>query len=229
MENTIEGLKLVRRPAVPRAESVSETEQAGVRMARLERRAVIADALSRKEFFPLWDKQILEINCDGGEMLQAMMDLGALEENLFGVERIPRRVADLRRRFPEAHLFCESIERLDFHDARFDLVVCSGVFSTMADSEQAVRLAGEIRRVLQPGGAVVWYDARFPRPGKKHVRAVTRSGIHRLFHGWDVALRTCTLLPPLARRLGRFTERLYPLLAAIRPLRSHYAGLIVSR
>lgn len=222
-------MRLVRRVTAAEADGAAGAPRPDERLAHRARREILTDVLSRHGYFPLWDKQILEIDCGSGDMLQTMIGLGALEENLHGVERISRLVGDLRRRFPQAHLFCESFDRLDFHDARFDLVVCADVFSRIAGSAEAARLAREIRRVLQPGGAVVWYDSRYPQPGKNYARAVRRSELDRLFSGSEFSVRTCTLLPSVASRLGPFSERIYPLLAALPPLRSHYAGLIIPR
>lgn len=222
-------MRLVRRVAAPECSGSALAAPSAERLAHRERREILTDVLARHDYFPLWDKQILEIDCGSGDMLQTMIDVGALEENIHGVERIPRLVAELRRRYPRAHLFCEPFDRLDFHDARFDLVVCSDVFSRMAGTAQAENLAREIRRVLQPGGAVIWYDARYPQPGRSFAGAVRRGEIRRLFRRSDVVVRTCTLLPSVASRLGPFSERIYPLLAAVPPLRSHYAGLIIPR
>jgi hypothetical protein len=56
---------------------------------------------------------------------------------------------------------------------------------------------------------------------------MTRNLIKELFPKLRTNLRTITLLPPLARRLGRFTPILYPMLSAIPILRTHYLGLLV--
>jgi hypothetical protein len=91
----------------------------------------------------------------------------------------------------------------------------------------AHNVAREACRVLKPGGAVLWYDFRYNNPWNPHVRGITRQQIHQLFPGLEMDLRTITLLPPLARHLGRMTPILYPLLAAIPPLRTHYLGLLI--
>jgi len=87
----------------------------------------------------------------------------------------------------------------------------------------------EVRRVLMPGGTVLWYDFRYNNPWNPHVRGMTKRHIRQFFPGFEMHLRTITLLPPLARRLGRLTPVLYPLLAAIPPLRTHYLGLLLRR
>jgi hypothetical protein len=47
-----------------------------------------------------------------------------------------------------------------------------------------------------------------------------------IFLDYDAQLETITLLPPLARRLGFLTGWLYPTLAAVPWLRTHYIGLL---
>jgi len=47
------------------------------------------------------------------------------------------------------------------------------------------------------------------------------------FAGYEVQLRSLTLLPPLARRLGPWTEALYPLLGLCPWLRTHLVGLLI--
>jgi hypothetical protein len=90
----------------------------------------------------------------------------------------------------------------------------------------AQNVARSMSRVLRPGGAVVWYDLRYPNPSNHHLRSVTKRQIRRLFPSAPLALESTTVLPPLARRLGRINDRAYPLLASVPALRSHWVGLI---
>ena len=48
-----------------------------------------------------------------------------------------------------------------------------------------------------------------------------RRELIRLFPGCGMRARSLTLLPPLTRRLGRWTEALYPILARVPFLRTH--------
>jgi hypothetical protein len=87
-------------------------------------------------------------------------------------------------------------------------------------------VASEVRRVLRPGGALLWYDFRVGNPWNPHVRAMSRRSIRALFPGWRGSFRLVTLLPPLARRLGSLTPVFYPVLGTLPPLRTHWAGLL---
>jgi hypothetical protein len=95
------------------------------------------------------------------------------------------------------------------------------------DDAMARRLAAEACRVLRAGGAVLWYDFRFNNPRNSHVRGMKRAAVQKLFPGFRLELRTVTLAPPLARRLGPFTGLLYPALSCLPFLRTHYAGLLL--
>jgi hypothetical protein len=84
--------------------------------------------------------------------------------------------------------------------------------------------AREISRVIRPGGWLIWHDLRYDNPSNKGVHGLSERGIERLFPDWARELDTFTLIPPIARRLGRTTPTLYPVLHAIPPLRSHLIG-----
>src|SRR5262249_49418911 len=129
---------------------------------------------------------------------------------------------------------CGNAEQLDFPDGSVDLVVLYTVFSSILDETMARNVADEARRVLRapdpasgrPRGAALWYDVRYANPSNPHTRAMTRQRSPALFPGFRLHLRSITLLPPVARRLGPLTPALYPLLASAPPLRSHYLGLL---
>ena len=72
----------------------------------------------------------------------------------------------------------------------------------------------------------MWYDFRVGNPWNRHVRGMSRRHLRALFPGWRGTFRLVTLLPPLARRLHALTPVLYPVLAAVPPLRTHWAGLL---
>jgi hypothetical protein len=101
------------------------------------------------------------------------------------------------------------------------------MFTSILDDTAAGRVAGEIHRVLRPGGAIGWYDFRLNNPRNRQVRGMTRALIEQLFPGYGWRLQTASLLPPLARRLGPCTGLLFPALVSIPLLRSHYVGLLI--
>ena len=151
---------------------------------------------------------------------------GAKEERLHGVDLLPERVTAAREKHPSIDFSCANAERLPFPDERFSLVLTFTVFSSILDEGMARNVAQEVERVLVPGGAVLWYDFRYENPGNRHVRPMTKREIRGLFPHFTLQLQPVTVAPPLARRLGRLTPVLYPLLARLPWLRTHYIGLL---
>ncbi len=199
----------------------------GNRQIAEERAQAIVGFLRTHGLSPLQQGRVLDIGCGRGDALASLIDLGAQPHNLWGIDLLPDRIEAARRAHPDIHFHCGNAEHLDFPDARFDLVLCFTVFSSILDDGMAHNIAREMRRVLKPGGAVLWYDFRYNNPWNPHVRGMTKRHIRRFFPDFEMHLRTITLLPPLARRLGRLTPVLYPMLAAIPPLRTHYLGLLI--
>jgi ubiquinone/menaquinone biosynthesis C-methylase UbiE len=143
------------------------------------------------------------------------------------VDLLPDRIEEARERYPDLRFIPANAEALDFPDASFDLVLFFTVFSSILDAGMRARVAREAGRVLRPGGAVLWYDFRVDSPSNPNVRGIRRDAVLDLFPGYDASLRSVTLLPPLARRLGALTRALYPALAALPFLRTHWAGVLV--
>lgn len=192
-----------------------------------ERAQVMADILHGHSCIPLGKRRVLDIGCGHGGVLASLLDLGAQPNNLYGIDLLPDRIEAARRAYPDIHFACGNAEHLDFPDACFDLVLLFTVLSSILDDGMAHNIAHEVRRVLKPSGAVLWYDFRYNNPWNPHVRGMTKSHIRQFFPDFEMHLRTITLLPPLARCLGRLTPVLYPVLAAIPPLRTHYLGLLI--
>jgi len=191
-----------------------------------ERRREMRKMLEMHGYLPLDDRRILEVGCGTGGVLAGLLEQGARPANLYGVDVLPERIEEASRLYPEFHFRLGNAEKLDFPDAYFQLVLFFTVFSSILDDGMAENVAREAIRVLQPGGAILWYDFRYDNPRNPHVRGVRRRRIVKLFQGLDLHLRTLTLLPPLSRRLGRLTPVLYPVLVKVPPLRTHYLGLL---
>ncbi|NTU79987.1 MAG: class I SAM-dependent methyltransferase [Chloroflexales bacterium] len=192
-----------------------------------ERLASIRGALGAAGLLPLTGRTVLEVGCGSGSILASMRQMGAASADLIGVDLLPDRVALAGKRYPDMAFLTGNAEALPFPDERFDLVLLFTVFSSILDQAMAANVAAEVRRVLRPGGAVLWYDFRFNNPRNPHVRGVSRQSIQALFPAFELHLQTITLLPPLARRLGAATPLLYPPFAGVPLLRTHHLGLLV--
>jgi SAM-dependent methyltransferase len=191
-----------------------------------ERTRVLAGLLERSGRLPLGGRRVLDLGCGDGEVLAGLVRWGALPGRLTGVDVRADAVARAHARRPELHFDVADATALPYRDASFDLALCFTLFTSILDDGVARRVAGEVRRVLRPGGALLWYDFHVPNPWNPHVRAMSRRSVRELFPGWPGTFRLVTLLPPLARRLHSLTPVLYPVLASLRPLRTHWAGLL---
>ena len=191
--------------------------------------AALRKLLLESRFMPLENRRILEVGCGTGEHLGEFWRMGARPQNLFGIDLIPGRIDAARKNYPQFTFKVANAEALPFADASFDLVAVFTVFTSILDQRMATNVGREIARVLAPGGGVVWYDFRLHSPLNRHVRSISRRVVRDLFPGFAIHMRTISLLPPLARRLGRLTDLLYEPLCRIPFLRSHYLGLLTKR
>jgi SAM-dependent methyltransferase len=196
-------------------------------LAELERR--VESVLREAHLLPLTGLKILDVGCGYGHFLGLCRDLGAAPSDLHGVDLLPERIEEARARHPDLHLTIGNGEEVPYGDGTFDLVLLFSVLTSILDPTVRANLAAEARRVVRPGGAILWYDLRYDNPSNPHVRGLSRRDVECLFPDLLPALATITLLPPLARRLGPFTGFLYPLLALLSFLRTHQIGLLRDR
>lgn len=203
-----------------------DPENRGNQAILAERRRVTRALLEGAGLGRLGGRRVLEVGSGVGAELAWLRELGAQDGDLVGVDLVAERVAVARRMFPALDFRVANAERLEFEDRCFDLVMALTVFSSILDRAMAANVAGEIIRVLRPGGALLWYDVRYDSLSNRNVRAVTAARVRQLFPSLQGELVPVTLLPPLARRLGALTGGVYPALSTVRPLRSHLIGVL---
>jgi SAM-dependent methyltransferase len=183
--------------------------------------------LDRFSYTELTDLHILDVGCGNGNMLRQFLRWGALPENLAGIDLRQEQIARARHCSPNIDTRCGSAVDLPWPDHSFELACLNTVFTSIMDVEMKRRIVAELVRVLQEGGAVLWYDFMYNNPWNPDVKGVKSAEINMLFSGFDIHLHRITLAPPLGRVLpSNLLPILYPLLAAIPWLRSHYLGLL---
>ncbi len=192
-----------------------------------DRSASLNEMLRMRRLLPITNHRILDIGCGNGDVLASCLEWGAVPDNLYGIDLLSERVLAARERYPEFHIQEGNAERLAFPDQYFEMIMFFTVFSSILDVAMRENIAAEASRVLKPGGAVIWYDFFYRNPLNSHTQSMKRTDIIALFPDFIPYLSTTTLLPPLARRLGRLTNLLYPILSMIPFLRTHYIGLLV--
>ena len=112
--------------------------------------------------------RVLDLGCGTGALAACLLDAipGC---SLAGVDLSPRMVEVARARLRDrAEVLLGDAERLPFHDAAFDVVVCNDSFHHYPDPKRAVFQAW---RVLATGGALVLGDVWQPAPARALMNA----------------------------------------------------------
>jgi SAM-dependent methyltransferase len=158
---------------------------------------------------------VLDAGCGTGWWLSRLTHAGVSPRRLVGVETLPERVRAAAARVPGARVLEGDVRRLPLADASCAAVLLFTVLSAMGSPEDVRVALGETRRVLAPGGVAAIWEPRLPTPNR-HTRLIglreLRAGL-----GGEMAVRSLTLAPPLARRVGR----LYGALVRVPLLRTH--------
>ena len=170
--------------------------------------------------------RICEVGCGAGAELLRLASWGARPENLSGVDLLADRIAGAQALLPAATLEVKDARSTSFADGSFDLVMQLTLFSSVLDPEIRLAIAHEMRRILKPGGKILWYDMRVVRPDRPLV-ALRRAEIARLFPDCHLDLHAETLNPVIGRVTARTSWMFSDMLSYIPGARSHYLGMIV--
>lgn len=112
--------------------------------------------------------RVLDLGCGTGALAERLLD-AILGCGLTGVDLSPRMVEVARARLAgRAEVLLGDAERLPFHDAAFDVVVCNDSFHHYPDPERA---AFQAWRVLVAGGVLVLGDVWQPAPARALMNA----------------------------------------------------------
>jgi ubiquinone/menaquinone biosynthesis C-methylase UbiE len=168
---------------------------------------------------------VLDIGCGTGWLLGELARI-ADPTRLSGVDLIAARVDAARSRVPEADVRVADARELPYEDESFELVTLLTTLSSMPSGDPVTLALDEAARVSSPTGIVLCYEPRIPNP---FTRSTTRISGASLAESLGPAVRTQALtgFPPVARRLGPLTGRLYPMLASLAPthrLTAHEPG-----
>lgn len=170
--------------------------------------------------------RILDVGCGRGNLLRMFLEYGANPARAFGIDLLAEHVREGRTLSPNLHFVQGNAAQLPFPCNSFDLLFTFTLFTSVLDSRFRSSIAGEVGRVLVPGGKLLFYDFTYDNPANPDVRRIGRSEIRRLFPGWRATGRRVTLAPPLARIVARVSETLYYGLAQVPVLCTHYMCLL---
>ncbi len=173
---------------------------------------------------PISDLSVLDLGCGSGDLWADMVSIGVDPLRITGVDVISQRLAS--RCSETTPVALASGAALPFRPGSFDIIVLFTVLSSIRNSSMLSGLESEVRKALRPDGALVVYDMRIPSPGNRAVLPITARRLDRIFRGWTRASRSCTLLPPLARRAAPEPGWRYDFLSALPLLRSHSIAVL---
>lgn len=172
------------------------------------------------------DKRVLDIGCGMGGTLLPMLLYGFGPQNCFGVDILADRIEIARKRIPSITFECASAESNSFPKQSFDLVTLHTCLSSILSDDIRKQVCQAAEQMLKPRGWILVYDFVLNNPKNPDVRAVTFSQLLSLFGKCRcVESRKLTLLPPLARKIGKISYSFCSILSCIPFLLTHRMSL----
>ncbi len=126
------------------------------------------------------DVDVLDVGCGGGSKLRYLAELFVPLERLHGIDMVPERIEAARSANPAIDVRVGDATVLPWPDQAFDVVTQFVTFS-MIPPELRPAAAGEMLRVLRPGGSVLWFD--LVRPADTAPSGLPVGDVERLWPG----------------------------------------------
>ncbi len=189
--------------------------------------AAYKKVLERSGLLPLGPRDVLDLGCQWGTWLAVCRtEWGQTTGRLCGVDLMPEWVDKGRRLYPYLDLMKGSGDRLPWDADSFDLVHQGMVFSSVLSADLREALAADMRRVVRPGGYVLWYDFFF-NPKNPDTIGMTLRRVRDLFPGWTMAYRAReTPAAPLSRLIERVWGGGVAVISALKALNFHHLILL---
>lgn len=190
-----------------------------------QRQRALISLLKKTGHLNLTNKSILEIGCGSGGVLVELLALGAKPELIFGIDLLHDRLQQARNRLPTTGISCSDAQNLPFESQAFDIVLQFTAFSSVLDISIKQNMAAEMKRVLKPGGIIIWYDFWW-NPINLQTHGIRLAEVKALFKDYTLTSRKVTLAPPLARIIVPISWPLGYLLESLKIFNSHYLVII---
>jgi len=174
----------------------------------------------------LGGKRILDVGCGEGANLRDLVKYGAKPGNCHGIDLLPERIDRAKSISPNMNFVQGNAEQLPYDAASFDLVLLFTVLTSILEKDMKQNLAGEILRVLGPGGIIIYYDFLVDNRRNPDVAGVKREEIVDLFPDCRLRLKRTTLAPPISRSVAPVSTMFCQFMEKIPVLCSHYLGTI---
>jgi ubiquinone/menaquinone biosynthesis C-methylase UbiE len=167
-------------------------------------------------------KKVLDVGCGHGAVLSYFLREGVPQENLYGIDLLPQRIAEAKTLYSGISFTCGNAERLPYPDKFFDIAIQSTVFTSILDSGMKKGMAAEMLRVLKLDGIIIWHDFRFDNPFNRNVKGIGRREIMDLFSGCQYNFKLMNLNPVIAKFLSRISLRWCEILEKFPILSTHW-------
>ncbi|HSE20427.1 MAG TPA: class I SAM-dependent methyltransferase [Pyrinomonadaceae bacterium] len=190
------------------------------------RKRIAAALLHRNGVFPRVGDKCLEIGVGNLGWLGDLISWGVHERDIYGIELQTSRVEHVHEILPCCDVRTGDASALPWPDNSFHLVIASTVISSILEQKIRRQVAAEITRVIQPGGALLWYDFAYNNPRNPSVRRIYRSELKELFPDLHGPIRRITLAPPIARFVVPKSWPLAVLLETVPFLRTHLLAVL---
>ncbi len=171
------------------------------------------------------DRNILEIGCGAGGVLNEYKTFGLSRNQLFGIDLLLDRLVEANRNYPYLGVSCADGQKLPYQNDSFDLVLQYTAFTSVLDFNVKQNMAHEMLRVLKEDGIIIWYDF-WLNPTNPQTKGVKPKEIRTLFPGCEYHFHKVTLAPPIARRIVPFSWPLALILESVKIFNSHYFAII---
>jgi len=168
---------------------------------------------------------VLDVGCGTGNNLADFIKYGYLPEKLFGMDINKNQLKGTHQLHSNLNIITGDAFYMPFPSDTFDICLAFDLFAVIEPKKRKL-IADEIRRVLKPGGVLLWFDLRL-KSKSSGVWAVPLDEIRKLFSGFTFQLKQIGLVPPLARKLSKRSMTLTHIVALIPMLRSHLCGALI--
>jgi len=172
------------------------------------------------------DLRLLDIGTGSGSMLAMFAALGFEPSNLFGADLIFDRARAASEKSPASGIVNCNAAFMPFKDSSFDVVSQFTVFSSVTSVEMKSMIASEMRRVVKPGGTIIWYDMIHTNPFNANLKGVGYGEITELFGARPRECSRIVLNPWILRPLLGYSKALCDMLSALKILNSFYICFI---
>ena len=191
-----------------------------------EQRYYMLQDLLKKNNTSFKKKNILDLGCASGNLMTLLINLGANEKNISGIDIRDSSILNAKRRYPKAHFNMMDARKLTYENNTFDCIISFTLLSSVLGFDNRKRIISEAMRVLKPNGFVIYYDMRYNNPFNNNIVGINKKELSKLFTNMKLDLNLLTIVPPVARRLGFLTKFLYPQISKISLFNSHYMFLV---